>query len=150
MNLITFRRARRDRGRKRGKRLRNKLLGTTTSGRIARVVGVTGVVGVGALAHRYHSAGMRGVKMSGLTGKSRSTSVKEEKIRTMKNMAESSRRQRQYAARQGERFVQSDRSRRAQRAVVQDNMASTYAVNVRKQIRSDMNRLRGLARRKSR
>jgi hypothetical protein len=46
-----FRRPRRDRGRKRGKQLRDKVLGTTTAGRVSRGVAAGGVLlGVGAIA----------------------------------------------------------------------------------------------------
>jgi hypothetical protein len=48
-----FRRPRRDRGRKRGKQLRDKVLGTTTAGRVSRGVAAGGVLlGVGAIARK--------------------------------------------------------------------------------------------------
>lgn len=49
LRLAEFRRSRRDRGRKRGKRVRSALLGETTTGRVARV-GVLGAAGLGAIA----------------------------------------------------------------------------------------------------
>jgi hypothetical protein len=73
-NYAEFRRTRRDKGRRRGKRTaRGTVLGTTTSGRIARGVGAAAAIGgAGLLASKMGKKG-GGAKMLpavGQTGKS--------------------------------------------------------------------------------